>query len=476
MTPPSRLRSLAPFFPSLRTAGLAPAIVGGWAAAITMAPNNTIKLLLAAPVPLGTAAWWILLEPERWLYVLFFSLILLPPLPIALGNSGVHLAPLILIPGLASGFFRSREWRRCSGTLHILFLLFLAIAFGSTALALLYSGASVAAGSLARVFLLAIGVYVYLFTLIGPRRIHSDPFIAARWLYYCAMLGALFACIDFYFQLPAPAGFAAQFVWLGSGIYRRAQGLFYEASILGNFCAFFLVMTLVTAFRPSHERHHSRLTLATGFILFAGALIFSFSRASALNLVVAACAFLYVRRVPVRRVLITTAIFGIAAALVLRFALPEFFAHYFIRIAATFEFFQQAPDRILSGRISMWGTIVSFLTSHPLDAILGIGYKTLPYSHYAGEGLVADNTWLSLLVETGLVGLVVFLFLNAAILRTALRAARSTRNSASFFGAWIFCFWCGELVQMMSGDLITYWRVLPLYFWVLATAAREAAE
>ena len=30
------------------------------------------------------------------------------------------------------------------------------------------------------------------------------------------------------------------------------------------------------------------------------------------------------------------------------------------------------------------------------------------------------------------------------------------------------------MVQMLSGDLFTYWRVLPVYFWVLATAAREA--
>ena len=29
-------------------------------------------------------------------------------------------------------------------------------------------------------------------------------------------------------------------------------------------------------------------------------------------------------------------------------------------------------------------------------------------------------------------------------------------------------------MQMASGDLITYWRVLPVYFWVLATAIREA--
>jgi hypothetical protein len=32
----------------------------------------------------------------------------------------------------------------------------------------------------------------------------------------------------------------------------------------------------------------------------------------------------------------------------------------------------------------------------------------------------------------------------------------------------------GDLVQMASGDLITYWRVLPVYFWVLGAAIREA--
>jgi hypothetical protein len=39
----------------------------------------------------------------------------------------------------------------------------------------------------------------------------------------------------------------------------------------------------------------------------------------------------------------------------------------------------------------------------------------------------------------------------------------------------MFCFWAGQSVQMLSGDLLTYWRVLPVYFFVLALAARESA-
>jgi O-antigen ligase len=468
MTLPFRLR--------VRAGGLVPVAVGGWAAAIATAPDIATKVALAAPAPIVAGAWWTLLEPSRWIHVLFFCLILLPPLPIDVGNSGAHVAPLIVAAGIVGGFLRSSEWKPRGGALSGLMLLFPAVALASTALAALYSGAQVAAGSLARVFLLSIGVYVFLYASIGPQRHGFDPFIPARWLYRFALAGALFACIDFYFQLPAPSGFGAQYVWVDSGVFRRAQGLFYEASTLGNFCAFFLVMTIVAAFRFRDDRPLSRLSLAAGLVLFPGALIFSYSRASALNLVVAGVAYLYIRGVPARRLVVVSGVVAAAALAILRFALPRFFSHYTSRVAATFEGIQEAPNLALSGRVATWQAIGEFLSAHPWSAILGIGYKTLPYSHYTGAGLVADNTYLSLLVETGIVGLIIFLMLNWAILRTALRAARSPQHRASFFGTWIFCFWCGEVVQMLSGDLITYWRVLPVYFWVLATADREAAE
>jgi O-antigen ligase len=88
--------------------------------------------------------------------------------------------------------------------------------------------------------------------------------------------------------------------------------------------------------------------------------------------------------------------------------------------------------------------------------------------------VVGDNTYLTLFVETGFLGVLSFFFLNVQVLRYALRAARSARPNAQFFGTWIFCFWIGELVQMLSGDLITYWRVLPIYFWTLAIAIKES--
>ena len=64
------------------------------------------------------------------------------------------------------------------------------------------------------------------------------------------------------------------------------------------------------------------------------------------------------------------------------------------------------------------------------QTLVGIGYKTLPYTDYLGAPVVADNMYLSLLVETGIAGLAALLWLNVAILRAAARASRVARSRA----------------------------------------------
>jgi len=80
--------------------------------------------------------------------------------------------------------------------------------------------------------------------------------------------------------------------------------------------------------------------------------------------------------------------------------------------------------------------------------VLGIGYKTIPYSELFGGRVVSDNVYLGMLVEAGVLGLAAVLWLNGSILRMTYRAARSAKASTAFFGEWIFCFWAGETVQM----------------------------
>lgn len=438
-----------------------------------------------------------ILNPKRWLAAFFVCSLLLPPLPFPIGNSGVHVAALVALFVMLAGVVKIRddktrddrtqgdrtqdcraaEWRAFrGGRLPLLLVLFLAVLTGSVVFAAVYSGWKIAAGSLARVFLFGIGVYVFLYRLIGPRENQWDSLRFARFLFGIGLLSAAFACVDFYFQLPAPAGYAPQFVRLQHTVVRRAQGVFYEASMLGNFCAFFLVMILVASFPPGGRRVWPRFVLIPGALVFSAALIFSYSRASLVAVLVAGCVFVYLRGLNIGRFVVAACACLGAATAIVSVALPALSANYWSRMALSVKYLWSWPNAVLSGRMTHWKALVDFLVQHPWHMLFGIGYKTIPYTDYIGAHLVADNTYLSLLVETGIVGLSVFVALNVGIMRTAYRAARSHEDRASFFGAWIFCFWCGEMIQMLSGDLITYWRVLPVYFWVLATAAREVGE
>jgi len=457
--------------------GMIPLLIGAYAAAVAMAPTTTAKLVLGAPALVAPAMFWTIFAQRRWIAMFFVCALLLPPLPIPIGNTGPHPALAVAALGLCAGLLRLREWdlRRDGLALApaLAMLAMFAVLLSSVALAAVYSGLATAAGSLARVLLFGVAVYTFFYVAYGPAGYgHAEAARHTRLLFVVACGSALFACIDFYFQFPAPAGFGPQFVWLPSGIFRRAQGVFYEASTLGNLCAFFLVMIAVALFRRGGWLPCSRKLLIAGGLLFSSALIFSFSRASLLNVVAALCAYAYLQRVRMRRALLIGAVSVASAAIIVYEAFPAVAQHYWLRLSAMLEFLS-APEGVLSGRVSAWKTLTDFLLSHPWHAILGIGYKTLPYSDYIGRPVVADNMYLSLLVETGIVGLLAFLLFNAAILRAARRAAASSDPQTAFFGYWIFCFWVGQLFQMLSGDLLTYWRVLPVYFWVLAIAVRN---
>jgi O-antigen ligase len=451
-----------------------PAIgIGAIAASAIVLLPVTGAFALTAVLCLLPLAWYVFSVPYRWLALFFAAALLLPPLPLPGGDTGPHPSVLLAALGVLAGTASLDRWRIRWTPAHTAFT---ALAFAmvvSLGFAALYSGVAIAAASAVRVGLFLIGVYVYFTSASGP---DSMPESAARRttraLFWIALAAAAFGCIDFIYQLPAPAGYEPQFLWLKSGVYRRAQGLFYEASTLGNFSAFFLVAAVVALTEPRPRRIISRAALWCGLAVFSAALLLSFSRASVIcaALAIAVLAILERRRWQRSRTLAALAILIPAAAGVFALALPEVAAAYWARVGLTLDRLMIAPDSVLSGRLESWGTIAGFITEHPWQTVFGIGYKTLPYTEYLGRPVIADNMYLSLLVETGLLGLVALIGLNGAILITCWRAMRR----GSFYGKWLFCFWVGETVQMLTGDILTYWRVLPVYFWVLAQAAKDA--
>jgi len=453
---------------------IAPVALGAYAAAVAVAPKPAGTLVLAAPLVVAPLGYWAILKRNRWLALFFAASLLLPPLPLGAGNSGPHPSVVVVLFGLLAGVLGLGEWHVPTAPLNRALGVFFLVLLASVAEAALYSGAAIALGSLARVLLFGISVYVFFYAAYGPGGRDGDLQPQLRLLYWAAVASALFACVDFYYQLPAPAGFGPQFIWLRSGVYRRAQGLFYEASTLGNFCAFFLVMiaaSLLTGWRAAV----SRVSLLLGALVFAGALVLSFSRGSLLNLLVAAAALVYLNRPRIRigRLLLVLAAVGVAGLLALRALFPDFTEAWWMRVLVSGQYLFTETEGLLSGRVASWRAVLAFLADHPGHALLGIGYKTLPYSEYLGRTVITDNMYLSLLAETGIVGVGAMLWLSFEILRAARAAAGSADPRRRFFGAWIFAFWAGQMVQMFTGDLLTYWRVMPLYFWVLAVAVRH---
>ena len=244
---------------------------------------------------------------RRWIALFLATALLLPPLPIPIGDSGPHPSLLFAAIGLFAGLLHAREWRWTGQSPAPQFVALFGVLLASVGAAAVYSGDAAAAGSLARVLLFAIPVYLYLYCSCGPGR---EP-VSLRPLYWAAVIAALFACVDFYYQFPAPAGYGPQFVWLDSGVYRRAQGLFYEASTLGNFCAFFLVMIAVAFSRPRAQSPVSRAALAAGAAVFMAALVLSYSRASLITVAIALAVLVWRNRtrVPLAKV----AVLGSAA-------------------------------------------------------------------------------------------------------------------------------------------------------------------
>ena len=438
------------------------ASIAAYAAGVAVA-RDAWQWTLAAPIALIPILRWLLASANAWLVLFFVVALAAPPIPI--------LATAIVAVGLAVGLLRLDEWRFHREFLPAALIAFFAVLAISLAPALLESGAEIAGQSLARLALAGIALYVFFYTSAGPGRYGT---ISLDLIYWAAIASAAFACVDFFYQLPAPAGTGPQFIWLDTGVFRRAQGLFYEASTLGNFCAFFVVMTAVALVR----RIGNRLILVAGGAVFTAALFFSYSRSSLVNAGIAIAALLWMERKQkaVRRMAITSSAalaFTIGA---LAWIFPDYMTAFWMRLRGSFEYALAGDSVFLSGRVDSWKVLGNFVMNHPWHLILGVGYKTLPYSDFVGTRVVADNMYLSALVEAGIGGLAALIAMNWAILRAGYRAARSTDAERSFYGAWIFCFWIAESVQMLSADLLTFWRVLPVYFWVLAMAVRNGRE
>jgi hypothetical protein len=418
---------------------------------------------------------WVGLSSLRvWCFLFLASDLILPPLyPDSLGRSfPVFIPTLLLTLGISVMVLRFTEFRWRWSQLETAGAVFLfAVAF-TLPFSFWFSGIDQGIQSSLR-FLLLCQPFIFFAWLLGVKPF-VDPKSKDRVTYFILVFGgiaAAYGIYDFYQPVPIPHPFADQYIYLWGKMIRRAQGLLYESSNFGNFCAFLLA--LATCFLISHWKRLSffkiiLLSLLAG--VFSIALFLAYSRASWANLLISFFVFSCLqKKKPIALIFFALLLAGGFLFMVYLIS-PDIFMNFFNwRLWSLLDFWHD-PNFASSGRWENWKFLAGFFGDNPELLIFGIGYKSLSTTPLFGRGVIADNGYLSMLYETGVQGLMAFLFFNIVLLRTLFKIIRQNIAPSDFYAQFMFAFWIGEMVQMLTGDIFTYWRNLILFFTVIAMA------
>lgn len=438
---------------------------------------------LNAPAFAGNPAFWIGLgglglyalllresirNPMVFVFTFLAVLIVLPPFFFSrTGDNPLFVSTLLAPVGLAVVVMRWQSWSRPWDSIGKGILTFLVGIGLSLPFAFILSGDKIGWESAFRWLMLAQMALVY--WIIRTNCTAESCARVIPWLILAAAISAAYGIYDFFWPVPIPHPAADQYIWAESAVVRRAQGVFYESGNFANFCGFFLLVTAGAVLAGRERLLRIRRTYLLLFIVvLALAVVFAFSRSAWGSLLLSLFVLILISgRARIGRMLLFAAALGLPLLLVGLWT-PEIW-HYLV--AARIGSFSQIlidPDSVSSGRLSVWARVVSILFDNPQYLVFGIGYKTLPFTRLFHGEIITDNGYLSLLLETGILGLVGFLAFSRSVLGTFLSLARSAQGASAFWSALLFSLWCGEIVQMLAVDAHTYWRNLIVYTALMA--------
>ncbi len=229
----------------------------------------------------------------------------------------------------------------------------------------------------------------------------------------------------------------------------RAQGLFKDPNVLGPFLVPAALMLLEETMSPRLLR--ARLgTKLVGLSILTCGILFAFSRAAWLNLVIGAFVMfcvLSLRRGGGRRA-VTFVVVGVSAAAVLFAALAVTSSFTFLSERARFQTYDVE-------RFGAQHSGIELAAKYPLGIGPGQFERISPIS--------AHSTYVRALSEEGVLGLLVLLALLLLTLIFAGRNAILGRDTYGIGSAALFAAWCGLLANSVFIDTL-HWR----HLWFLA--------
>lgn len=205
--------------------------------------------------------------------------------------------------------------------------------------------------------------------------------------------------------------------------------------------------------------------LRLGYVALAGSsaicLMYSLSRGGYLA-VLAGCLFLGL--VKQRKLLVVLTLFVCMWTSLVPRAVQE-------RVQMTYDENSGQLDHSAAVRVNLWEEAMHVFDSNPM---IGVGFYTYAYTEHLNNYKDTHNIFVKVLVETGVLGLLIFLWLLAKTFGTGYRLFRRARDPflASLglgLAGWVVC----AFVANFFGDRWTFLQVNG-YMWVLGGLVARA--
>jgi O-antigen ligase len=288
-------------------------------------------------------------------------------------------------------------------------------------------------------FLAVMGLWIFTW-VDSPRRARV---VVVTWL-AGAVLSSIVGVAVVYLPVDLPGR-----ALLMDGTLTRANVFFEDANVFGPFLVPIAAILLEERLRPRLLRLRPALKLAFFLILALGVLV-SFSRAGWINFVVAIVVMLGVTALRQRGGIAAVRMLGIlVAASVAALTLVALTGNFaFLTERAKLQSYDTERFDAQRAGVAMAG-----------DHVLGVGPGQFQFHH----PLEAHSTYVRVLGEQGVLGLVAWLVLSGGTLFLALRNVVHGRDAYGIGSAALLGSWCGLLVNSLVVDTL-HWR----HLWVVA--------
>lgn len=241
----------------------------------------------------------------------------------------------------------------------------------------------------------------------------------------------------------------------------RDEGAMGYAGVNGLAAFEAQIATFLLALAAFERKRLFRLGYISLAIFSGMCLMYSLSRGGYLAFLVG-CLFLGL--VKQRKLLVLLAVFLCAWSSLVPGAVQQ-------RVLMTYDEKTGELDHSAEVRVDLWEEAMSIFDSNP---IIGVGFYTYAYSQHISQYKDTHDIFVKVLLETGIVGLMIFLWLLAKTFGTGYKLFRHARDPflASLglgLAVWVVC----SFVANCFGDRWTYLQVNG-YLWVLGGLVARA--